>query len=116
MRSQLRKMENHHIILWLLKDFAWMLEWKWIACGIFIPTLALAWFITVKSRAIPSEFWHNLAVCAWLMANGSWMVSHLFQMVALERIAIMLFAIGLGVLTFYYFRAQLTRENCSSHF
>lgn len=67
-----------------------------------VPTLFLAFYITLRFRTITSEFYHNIAVCLWIMANTAWMIGEFFFDDTLRPIAIVFFLLGLTVLAFYY--------------
>jgi hypothetical protein len=99
--QQYRLLENAHILLWLIKDTCWALEFK--AGGVFmvIPTIAMAFYITWKSRKMRGELFHNIAVCFWILANSAWMLGEFVEHEA-RPYAVVLFLCGLGVLFFYY--------------
>ena len=67
-----------------------------------VPTLFLAFYITYRFRKEISEFYHNLAVCLWIMANSSWMIGEFFFDDTLRPYATVFFLCGLGILAFYY--------------
>lgn len=71
--ESVRKLENFHILLWLLKDISWLLELKILGLFMIVPTLSFACFITYKSRNIKLYFLPNLAVVFWICANSFWM-------------------------------------------
>lgn len=75
---------------------------KTLGMIMIIPTLLLAFYITYRFRTVASEFFHNLAVCSWIMANTVWMIGEFFFDDSLRPYAIVFFLIGLLVLTFYY--------------
>ena len=77
-----------------------------------VPTLFLAFYITYRFRKEISEFYHNLAVCLWIMANSSWMIGEFFFDDTLRPYAIVFFLGGLGILAFYYiFIYKRTKES-----
>jgi len=94
-------MENGHILLWLIKDTCWALEFKTGGIVMVVPTVTVAFFILWKSKHIRSEFFHNLAVCFWILANSLWMLGEFFNHDA-RPYAVVLFATGLALLAFYY--------------
>ncbi|MCC6752376.1 MAG: hypothetical protein IT266_00160 [Saprospiraceae bacterium] len=102
MYAALRKMENRHIVLWLIKDACWNLEWPGLAFTAYWPTLLLAAYITNRSLHEPVERWFNGAVCYWLLANGAWMFADLFAWEVLNLPARIFFAAGLAILFYYY--------------
>lgn len=96
-----RWIENAHILLWLIKDACWSLEWKPGGIFMIFPTVTVAFYITWRSRKIRTELFHNIAVCAWILANSVWMLGEFFDHD--ERIyAACLFGIGIATLAVYY--------------
>ena len=102
MLKSIRKFENLHIACWLLKDTCWVLDMRLFGIIMIFPTLFLAFFITYKFRKIVSEFYHNLAVCFWIMANTIWMIGEFYYNDTLRPFAIIFFISGLIVLMVYY--------------
>lgn len=104
-----RRIENLHILLWLLKDTCWALNLKFPAVFMIIPTLAVALLITYQTRKITSEFLHNLAIDFWITANCTWMVGEFFGWdenlvgpYGLREFSLVPFALGLVTLAYYY--------------
>lgn len=101
-----RVAENMHIVFWLLKDMSWAMEFRYFGMGMFIPTLLLALLITWQTRKIRSEWFHNLAVTFWIVANGYWMTTEFFwvgdQYNFLRYFAVIPFSIGLIFVGYYY--------------
>lgn len=107
--ARFRRIENLHILLWLIKDLCWALNYKPIAIVMILPTLAVALMITWQTRHILSELLHNLAVVFWITANCTWMVGefygwdeNLIGTIGLRQLAVIPFAIGLLILVYYY--------------
>ncbi len=101
-----RKLENFHILLWLLKDLSWMMTWRGLGMFMIIPTLSFAFLITWKSRREASELLPNLAIICWISANSFWMTTEFFELEAqLKIFAAIPFSIGLLFIGIYYFRA-----------
>lgn len=73
--ARFRRMENMHIVFWLLKDISWCLFWKELGIAMIIPTLTIAIMISWRTRHIASELAHNVAVALWISANSFWMIS-----------------------------------------
>src|SRR5215813_11602631 len=73
--ARFRKMENMHIVFWLLKDISWCMIWKVLGIAMIIPTLSIAIVIAWRTREIKSELAHNLAVAFWISANSLWMIA-----------------------------------------
>ncbi len=104
-----RKVENLHILLWLLKDICWALNLKYPALIMIIPTLTVAVLITYQTRKITSELMHNLAIDFWITANCTWMIGEFFGwdqnligIYGLREFSIIPFGIGLLILAYYY--------------
>jgi hypothetical protein len=104
-----RRIENLHILLWLIKDACWALNYKTAGMIMIVPTLSVALLITWQTRHILSEFLHNLAVDFWITANCTWMIGefygwdeNLFGSWGLRQFAIIPFGIGLLILAIYY--------------
>jgi hypothetical protein len=105
-----RRLENLHILLWLLKDACWAMNLQWLGVLMIVPTLTVALLITWQTRQIRSECLHNLAVIFWITANCTWMIGEFFGWdegliggYGLRQIAIVPFSIGLLLLVPYYF-------------
>ena len=102
MIKSIRKFENLHIVCWLIKDTCWVLDLKILGIIMVLPTPFLAFFITFKFKKIVSEFYHNLAVCFWILANTTWMIGEFYFDDSLRPIATLFFIAGLLVLMIYY--------------
>jgi hypothetical protein len=108
--AKFRRMENMHIIFWLVKDISWCMIWKPLGIAMFIPTLAIAIAISWGNRKIVAELAHNLAITFWICANGYWMISEFFgfdevivwKWVTGKHLALIPFTIGAAILLFYY--------------
>lgn len=102
MFKQLREFENFHIVLWLLKDLCWVSDWKIAGMVMIIPTLFMALYITWRSRKDTADIYHNIAVCCWICANGTWMTGEFFFNDTWRPFALVFFLAGIAVVTFYY--------------
>lgn len=108
--ARYRRMENMHIVFWLVKDISWCLIWRELGLAMFIPTLTIAIIIAWRTRSIKAELAHNLAIAFWISANGYWMISEFFGFdehivwawVTGKHLALIPFFIGLFILLFYY--------------
>jgi hypothetical protein len=101
--ARFRKMENTHILFWLLKDISWCLTLKWLGIAMIVPTLAIAGAIAWRTRKIVSELSHNLAIFFWICANSFWMVTEFFGVDEhLKPYALIPFFLGLVPLIYYY--------------
>ncbi|WP_210518949.1 hypothetical protein [Hymenobacter terricola] len=115
-----RKMENTHILFWLLKDIAWCMVWRPLGLLMVVPTLGISIVIAWRTRSYPSELAHNLAIVFWITANSYWMSSEFFGFdtaqvaphVTGKHLALVPFLIGLGILLYYYLvqKPRETRE------
>lgn len=105
--KRIRKFENFHILLWLVKDLCWVTLSK--AAGLLMigPTLALALFITWKNREDRAELMHNLAICMWICANSTWMIGEFYFDDTTRELAVVFFVAGLLSMLYYYFMELL---------
>lgn len=99
---RLRSFENLHIVLWLLKDTCWVLDYKIPGMVMIVPTVTVALYITWLSRASSAELAHNLAVVCWICANSIWMVGEFFYNDTLRPVATVFFVLGLVMVAVYY--------------
>ena len=99
----LKKHENTHILLWLIKDSCWVMEFKYLAMLMILPTLSMAVFLLAKSWHNQSERIHNWAICFWILANSIWMIGE-FTQHEFRPYAAILFGIGLMSLLSFYLR------------
>lgn len=108
--AKIRRMENLHVVFWLLKDMSWCLNFKPLAILMIFPTLIVAFRICIKNKNIAPELYHNLAIIFWIMANSCWM---LFEFSDLDETPILygiegrymslfFFFIGIIILLYYY--------------
>ena len=101
-KFSLRKIENLHIPLWLLKDICWVMEWKTSGIIMIFPTVSVAFYIAYLSRKT-EDFFINLAICFWISANAFWMCCEFFGQEKYKVGAAILFICGLICSTFFYF-------------
>lgn len=99
--TTMRLVENAHILLWLIKDFCWAMEWKQGGVFMIFPTVSVAFYLLRKTRKVRAELYHNLAVCFWILANSTWMVGEFIDN-DFRIYAASLFGCGLMVLAVYY--------------
>lgn len=108
--ARFRRMENMHIVFWLLKDISWCMIWRELGLAMFIPTLTIAIIIAWRTRSIKAELAHNLAIAFWITANGYWMISEFFgfdevivwDWVTGKHMALIPFIAGALILLYYY--------------
>ncbi len=120
--ARFRRMENMHIVFWLLKDISWCLIWKTLGIAMVVPTLFVAILITWRNRKIKTELAHNLAIVFWITANGYWMISEFFGFDTKivwgeftgKHIALLQFATGALILLYYYV-VQRPKEKRMNH-
>lgn len=105
MNYNIRKFENFHILLWLIKDLCWVTLYRTLGMVMILPTLALAIYITFKNRQDHSELAHNLAICFWIAANSTWMVGEFFFNDSTRSFSVIFFLLGLLMMARYYFSA-----------
>ncbi|MBX3254118.1 MAG: hypothetical protein KF862_08265 [Chitinophagaceae bacterium] len=104
--ARFRRIENLHILLWLLKDVCWALNFRVMGMIMIIPTLTVAVLITWQTRKLTAELLHNLAVVCWITANCLWMTGEFFGWDegkwGARHLALIPFILGLLVLAYFY--------------
>jgi hypothetical protein len=108
--AKFRKMENMHIVFWLMKDISWCMIWKWMGIAMIIPTLSIAIIIAWRTRHMVAELAHNLAIAFWISANSLWMISEFFGFdeniiggfMTGKQLALIPFFSGAAILLYYY--------------
>jgi hypothetical protein len=78
--------------------------WQPLGMMMIIPTLALAVKITLQTRYIKSELYHNLAVVCWICANCTWMTFEFFwpEYDELRYYTAIPFCCGIAFIAYYY--------------
>lgn len=120
--ARYRKMENMHIIFWLLKDVSWCLIWKTLGIAMIFPTLIISIIIAWRTRQFKSELAHNLAITLWITANSYWMISefwgfdevHIWSGLEARYLALIPFALGILVLAYYYTFQKAAEERTAA--
>jgi hypothetical protein len=102
MNTDFRKKENLHIVFWLVKDFAWLADIKWLGMGMAIPTVLLSIWLTLKSRGNRMDFFHNVAVSFWITGNSLWMAGEFYFNDSNRHWVMPLFVIGMLFVAYYY--------------
>ena len=108
--AKLRKVDNLHIVFWLIKDLSWCMVWKPLGLLMILPTLIIAIIICWRNRKHVGETAHNLAVVFWISANSYWMISeffkfeaiHIFGIYIYKNLAVIPFGIGIIILAWFY--------------
>jgi hypothetical protein len=100
--ARFRRIENLHILFWLMKDISWALLWRPIGIAMLAPTLVVAVVITYQTRKLNAELYHNLAIVFWICANGFWMIVEFFGRDDLRTWTAIPFSIGLFFILAYY--------------
>ena len=119
--ARYRRLENLHIVFWLIKDISWCMIWKVLGIVMVVPTLSVAIYIAYRTRKIKSELAHNLAVAFWISANSYWMISEFFGFDEVsvvsgyegKHLAMIPFLIGVIILAWYYLverRKEVNKE------
>ena len=114
-----RRMENLHIVFWLLKDISWCMIWKPLGIAMIFPTLIISIVIAWRTRQFVSELCHNVAITVWIMANSYWMISEFLHFDAMtvagdityKHLAVIPFTLGVLILAFYYLIYKPTHKN-----
>lgn len=109
MKYKTRQFENIHIPLWLLKDTCWMMEWETLGVIMIVPTIFVAAWLTFKTRN-EDEFFVNLAILAWIMANAYWMCCEFFDFVQYKDFAGIGFAIGAISISVFYYKRMIQKR------
>ena len=100
--KDLRRIENLHVFLWLLKDMSWCRSWHTMGLIMIAPTLLVAGKIAWDTRRSIPDCIHNVAVCLWIMANITWMCGEFFYHDGTRPIATIFFSLGMALLCTYY--------------
>jgi thiol:disulfide interchange protein len=101
--AKFRKIENLHILFWLVKDLCWCLILKPLGIAMIFPTLSVAIWIAWRNRHIMAELTHNVAITLWIVANSIWMISEFYNVDEKVRpYCIIPFSLGILILAYYY--------------
>lgn len=114
MLKNIRAFENLHILLWLVKDSCWIMDFHIGGMIMIVPTILAAIHITWRWRKDVSEFLHSLAVTFWILANAIWMIGEFFYDDTLRPYAIPFFIAGLISVGIYYVYV-LPKQRARSH-
>ena len=97
------RFDNIHVLLWLIKDTCWMLEWKVLGALMIAPTLGVAVYLAVRTR-FEHLFWINLAISFWITANAYWMICEFVEHEEYKNLAGVPFALGLLSVAVFYLK------------
>ena len=101
-----RRIENMHILLWLIKDTCWATDFRVLGYFMIAPTLGMAIYILWRTRHRMGELFHNTAIVLWISANSIWMAGEFSHIPKLEKAmrqaALYPFFTGLAILLVYY--------------
>jgi hypothetical protein len=122
--ARYRRMENMHIVFWLVKDISWCMIWRELGIAMFLPTLIISIIIAWRTRHIKAELAHNLAITFWITANGYWMISEFWHFDEIpvwgefsgRHLALIPFVTGAIILAHYYLRNYFNKENTGKNF
>ena len=114
-----RKMENLHIVFWLIKDISWCMVWRPLGIAMIFPTLIVSIIIAWRTRQFVSELCHNVAISFWISANAYWMISEFLKFddnivlgnIHYKQLAMIPFLIGTIILAFYYLYWKNTHKD-----
>ncbi len=101
--DRLKKIDNLHIVFWLIKDSCWMLELRWLGAIVMIPTLYLALHI-IRKTIHKTELFINIAIFFWILANSFWMIMEFFFEERFKYYASLPFGLGLFFVGVFYFK------------
>ncbi len=106
--KEINRKENLHVVFWLIKDFAWISGFKILGVSLAIPTIILAVHLMLITRNNRGNFFHNLAILFWIMANSIWMFGEFYFDDQKRQWAIPFFLIGIIVIAYFYITEGLT--------
>lgn len=106
MTEKIRKSENLHVLLWLIKDCCWMMDIKSLGTFMVLPTISMAAYVCYISKKELNSLLPNLAVLCWISANSLWMLFDFYQWV-LKPYALVFFAIGFVFIMIYLYRISI---------
>lgn len=98
----IRKIENLHVALWLLKDVSWCSDWHALGLIMIFPTLFIAIKLCWDTRRILAELVHSVAVVLWLCANTVWMIGEFYYDDMTRPLAKVFFYSGMALLVAFY--------------
>jgi uncharacterized membrane protein YoaK (UPF0700 family) len=109
---KIRFIENFHIVLWLIKDSCWLVQFKIGGVIMIVPTIGMALYLAWKTRHEMELLLPNLAVCCWIFANAIWMLGEFFDFNHIPY-ALTSFCLGIIVITLYLLRYKTSSNQPS---
>lgn len=103
--QRIRKLENLHIVFWLIKDTCWMMEFKLPGVMMILPALIMAMVIVFQTRHT-ADVYINLAIFCWISANSYWMFVEFYFNNQGKQLALLPFALGFVFVAFFYARSK----------
>lgn len=100
MIDKIRKTENLHVVLWLIKDMCWMLDFKTAGAIMILPTLAMAFYVIYLSKNNFNLVIVNLAIVFWICANSAWMISDFYNNIS-RSVSLIFFIAGIVTMLVY---------------
>lgn len=107
--KSIRQIENLHVVVWLLKDVCWLLEWRLVGVLAIVPAMVIAILIAANTRHNRDQFVHNLAICCWIAANSTWMLGEFFFDDGIRPLALVFFVAGFSFIIPHYTRKIYTK-------
>lgn len=99
----LKRIENFHVALWLLKDCSWSQQWIVLGMTAALPALYLQIYLAWHHRHDGAEeLIHNIAICFWIAANIVWMTGEFFWNTEDRWLNQWFFFTGMGLLLAFY--------------
>ena len=87
-----------------------MMEWRTLGLILILPTIFISVFISYKTRK-EHEFFINLAITIWIMANSYWMCCEFVGHVELKNYAAIPFGFGfISTAIFYLKKSKLPSD------
>ncbi len=96
-----KQLDNFHILMWLLKDIFWVREMATLATLMIIPTVGVAFILTLQSFKYKKGFLSNFAILCWMVADSVWMLDE-FYLLDINWITTLFFSLGIFSMGYYY--------------
>lgn len=112
--GKVRRYENIHIVLWLIKDSCWMMDWRWLGVFMILPTLSLAIYLMYQTIRT-TDFYLNASILFWILANSFWMLMEFFTHDQYSHWAALPFGFGFLFIGIFYWKTYKLRKQGLSH-